>query len=67
MPDLTNPKGYSDKVNWLKIHDQMPEHIVCCDKLLARDYVAERVGRSCLLDVYQKARSVDQIAFDALP
>lgn len=67
LPDLTDPKGYNDKVNWLKIHDQMPEHVICCDKLLARDYVAERVGRSCLLDVYQKAGSVDQIAFDALP
>ena len=67
MPDLVNPTGYNDKVNWLKIHDQMTEHITCCDKLLARSYVADRIGRGCLLDVYQIARSVDRIAFDALP
>ena len=67
LPDLVNPTGYNDKVNWLKIHDQMTEHITCCDKLLARSYVADRIGRGCLLDVYQIARSVDRIAFDALP
>ena len=67
LPDLVNPKGYNDKVNWLKIHDQMTEQVICCDKLLARAYVAERVGRDCLLDVYQIARSVDQIVFEALP
>ncbi len=67
LPDLANPKGYNDKVNWLKIHDQMTEQVICCDKLLVRAYVAERVDRSCLLDVYQMARSVDRIAFEALP
>ena len=67
LPDLANPKGYNDKVNWLKIHDQMAEHVVCCDKLLARAYVADRIDRSCLLEVYQVARSVDQIAFEAMP
>ena len=67
LPDLANPKGYNDKVNWLKIHDQMTEQVTGCDKLLARAYVADRIDRSCLLDVYQMARSVDQIAFEALP
>ena len=67
LPDLASPKGYNDKVNWLKIHDQMTEQVTCCDKLLVRAYVADRIGRSCLLDVYQMARSVDQIAFEALP
>ena len=67
FPDLTNPRGYNDKVSWLKIHDQMAEHVIGCNKLLARHYVADRTDRSCLLDVYQVARSVDQIAFEALP
>lgn len=67
LPDLANPKGYNDKVSWLKIHDQMPEHVICCDKLLARAYVADRIGRDCLLDVYQITRTVDQIALEPLP
>lgn len=67
LPDLINPQGYNDKVNWLKLYDQMPEHIVCSDKLRAREYVAERVGTDCLLEVYQTARSVDRIAFETLP
>lgn len=67
LPDLINPQGYNDKVNWLKIHDQMPEHVICCDKLRAREYVADRIGRNCLLEVYQRARSVGQIDFNTLP
>lgn len=67
LPNLANPEGYNDKVNWLKIHDQMTEQITCCDKLLVRAYVADRIDRGCLLDVYQTARSVDRIAFEALP
>lgn len=67
LPNLVSPTGYNDKINWLKLYDQMPEHIVCSDKLRAREYVAERVGADCLLDVYQTARSVDQIAFETLP
>ena len=47
LPDLANPKGYNDKVNWLKIHDQMTEQVTCCDKLLVRAYVADRIDRSC--------------------
>lgn len=67
LPDLTNPKGYNDKASWLKLHDQMTEHVICCDKLLARSYVSDRIGRDCLLDVYQIARTVDDIVFEALP
>ena len=67
LPDLVNPTGYNDKINWLKIHDQMPEHIVCCDKLRVREYVAERAGTDCLLEIYQTAPSIDRIDFETLP
>jgi len=67
LPDLKNPRGYNEKIQWLKLYDQMPEHTVCCDKLLARGYVAQKAGSQCLLEVYQVARGVDGINFDKLP
>ena len=67
LPDLANPTGYNDKVNWLKLYDQMPEHVICCNKLLARAYVAERTDPSCLLKIHQIADSPNRIDFDALP
>lgn len=55
LPDLENPRGYVDKLAWLKLHDQMPEQITCCDKLGALEYVAGIIGRDYLLEVYQIA------------
>lgn len=48
-PDLENPKGYNDLIQWLKLYDQRPEHITCCDKWAVRDWVAERAGEDCLI------------------
>ena len=67
LPNLEDPSGYNDKINWLKIYDQMYEQVVCCDKLLVRAYVASRVARDCLLDVYQTFRSADDIDTTTLP
>lgn len=60
-PDLERPRGYNDKLAWLKLYDQMPEQVTCCDKLAARDYVAGRIGRSCLLEVHQVGRAVTEL------
>ena len=67
FPNLERPKGYNDKINWLKLYDQMADHVTCCNKLLARAYVAERCAPGCLLGIYQISKSVDQIEFDVLP
>lgn len=43
-PDLKNPLSYNDKIQWLKIYDQDPNHVICCDKLKVKDWVEERVS-----------------------
>ena len=65
--DGKEPKGYNEKLKWLMINDQMPEHIICSDKLLCRVYVAGRIGEKYLRKVYQTANSVDGINVDNLP
>ena len=67
LPALDDPRGYSDKITWLNIYDQMYEQVICCDKLLARAYVAERMSSDCLRRVYQIFRSVDDIDSTMLP
>lgn len=66
-PDLASPKGYNDKLAWLKLHDQMPEQITCCDKLAARAYVGGVIGWAHLLEVHQVAPSVTELDQRALP
>jgi hypothetical protein len=51
-PDLDNPTTYNDKVNWLKLNDQMPEQATCCNKLAARDYVMDKCGPGLLLPIH---------------
>lgn len=48
-PNLDNPTGYNDLIQWLKLHDQRREHITACDKWAARDYVAGLAGEDCLI------------------
>lgn len=60
-PNLDNPRGYNDKLAWLKLHDQMPEQPTCCDKLAAREYVAGIIGRGYLLKVHQIARRASEL------
>ena len=42
LPDLESPKGYNDKIQWLKLHDQRKEHITACDKWAVRQMVPEQ-------------------------
>ena len=51
LPELKDPPTYSDKIQWLKLHDQMIEQIICCDKLLARTFVSQTIGKEFLLDL----------------
>lgn len=39
LPNLDNPIGYNDKIQWLKLNDQKPEQIRACDKLGVRTIV----------------------------
>lgn len=52
--DLSNPRSYNDKINWLKLYDQMPEHVQCCDKLAVRDFVRDHYGSEILLRVFEQ-------------
>jgi hypothetical protein len=38
-PDLDNPRGFNDLIQWLKIHDQRKEMIKACDKWAVRQMV----------------------------
>lgn len=40
-PDLENPTGFNDLVQWLKLYDQRKEHIAACDKWAVRKMVPE--------------------------
>lgn len=65
--DLVDPKGYGEKLQWLKLFYRHPDMPRCTDKYEARGYIEEQ-GLGYLLNdligVYDDANDID---FDSLP
>lgn len=64
---LNPPVLYSEKIQWLKIHEKNPAYPMFCDKLAVRDFVKERAGEQLLTELYGVWDRPDQIDFSALP
>lgn len=66
-PDLANPKRFTDKLEWLKAYDSTFLKTYCADKITAREYVKEKIGKDIsipLIAIYDKFNDID---FSKLP
>jgi len=66
-PNLEHPALFSEKVIARKLFDRRPVFSRIADKLLVREFVAERIGRQFLPEVYLVCNRFEQIDFDRLP
>ena len=65
--DLTNPRTFNEKIQYLKLLERKPEYTVMADKYAAKKWIADRVGEKYvpkLLGVWNRAEDID---FDSLP
>lgn len=65
--NLDDPRGYGEKLQWIKLYDRKPEYIQMVDKYTVREYIKERIGERYLiplLGVWDDPREID---FSALP
>lgn len=65
--NLKNPITYSEKLQWLKLYDHRPEYTKMVDKYLAKEYVADVIGKEYViptLGLWDKAEDID---WDSLP
>lgn len=65
--NFKNPKGFCEKIQWLKVNDRRPEYSQLVDKLAVRDYIAEVLGEKYLFPLLGKWESFEDIDFDSLP
>jgi hypothetical protein len=65
-PDLRDPRGYNEKILWLKLHDVTPLHTRCADKIAVRDYVAERWGADILTPALLISHDVEDLRPEAV-
>lgn len=65
--NFKNPKGFCEKIQWLKVNDRRPEYSQLVDKLAVRDHITEVLGEEYLFPLLGKWESFQDIDFDSLP
>lgn len=66
-PELRNPRRYSEKLQWQKLHDHNPLYHVLADKAEVKNYVAGKIGQEYLIPTLGVWYSPEKIDWDALP
>lgn len=65
--NLTNPKSFNEKLQWLKLYDHRPEYTIMVDKYEVRKYISEQLGEEYLIPLLGAWDSPDAIEFEKLP
>lgn len=67
LPDLKNPKRYSEKIQWYKLNYRTNLITQCSDKYAVREYVESKGLGFLLNDLYAVYDRAEDIDFDSLP
>ena len=67
LPNLKQPKTFSEKILWLKLHDRNPLFTTMVDKFLAKNYVANIIGEKYIIPTYGVWMKVEDIDWESLP
>ncbi len=65
--DLKNPVTYSEKLQWLKLHDHNPLYNKLVDKYEVKEIVSKIIGEKYIIPTYGVYDDFDDIDFDKLP
>lgn len=65
--NLEHPKKFSEKIQWLKLYDNLPIKSELADKIKVRDYVKEKIGEKYLKPLIGTWDKAEEIDFDKLP
>lgn len=65
--NLTNPKTFNEKLQWLKLYDRKPIYTTMVDKYEAKKYVASIIGEEYIIPTLGVWDNFDDIDFDSLP
>lgn len=65
--NISEPKTFNEKLQWLKLYYHNPVITKCADKYLVREYVKEKIGEEYLIPILGVWDNPDDIDFDSLP
>ena len=66
-PNLTNPRTFNEKLNWMKLHYEHPLQKICIDKYLVKTYVDKKLGEGYIIPLLGAYSDVNEIDFNSLP
>ena len=65
--NMKNPTTLNEKLQWMKFNYRFPLQAIVSDKLLVRDYVADKIGEEYLIPLFGTWEKYDDIDFEKLP
>ena len=68
--NLQNPRGFNEKIQWIKVHQHDPLMTKCADKYEVRNYIKQKVDVHCpckLTKIFGVWEKPENIPFDTLP
>lgn len=65
--NLTTPKGYNEKLQWLKLHDRKEKYHDLVDKYKVRDYIKNMIGNEYLIPLIGVWDNFEDIDFNQCP
>lgn len=65
--DLSNPRTFNEKLQWLKIHDRNPMYTQLVDKFRVKDWVRTRLGEQYIVPTFGCWAEVEDVDISSLP
>ena len=65
--NLSQPKTFTEKVQWLKIYDSTYLKTFCSDKITLHNYCTKKLGHDICIPMLYKYKHPSEIKFDSLP
>ena len=65
--DLKEPKTFTEKIQWLKLHDHQERYVELVDKISVKAYVKKLIGEEYIIPTLGVWESADSIQPDSLP
>ena len=65
--NLSDPRSYTEKIQWSKFYNNDPLRSTLSDKLLVREWIEERIGSDYLIPLLGVYSAVDEISYNNLP
>lgn len=65
--DIEKPANFNQKIQWLKVYDNLPIKQTLADKYAVRKWVADKIGENYLIPLIGVWASFDEIDVSSLP